>query len=102
MTTEALERAVKNLTKLVEKTQTVILDHHLLRDETWRACVQIVFQTAKTKHHEVVTAAEFLDETTENLEARRRTLYNEEPPSEAFNQWKKLPWEKRRHVKPPI
>jgi predicted metallo-beta-lactamase superfamily hydrolase len=99
---ESLNRAVKNLTKLVEKTQTIILDHHLLRDEMWRDATKMVFQTATRQHHKVVTAAEFLDEPTENLEARRRTLYQKEPPSAAFNQWKSLPWRKRQRVKPPL
>jgi predicted metallo-beta-lactamase superfamily hydrolase len=102
ITNENLDRGVKNLTTLVEKTPTVILDHHLLRDKTWRDITKMVFQTAQKSHHKVVTAAEFLNESDESLEARRRTLYQNEPPSEAFNQWKTLPWRKRLQVKPPL
>jgi predicted metallo-beta-lactamase superfamily hydrolase len=102
ITNENLDRAMKNLTKLIEMVPTVILDHHLLRDETWRDASKMVFQTAQKRHHKVVTAAEFLNESDGSLEARRRTLYQNEPPAEAFNQWKTLPWRKRQRVKPPL
>jgi len=102
LASSVLERGLKNIGKLAEKTPTVILDHHLLRAEGWREVSKTVFEAARKTGHEIVTAASFICEENDTLESRREMLYEDEPPSEAFNRWTALQEEKRRREKPPI
>ena len=101
-TKASLEHALKNTEKLVEEVSTVILDHHLLRAEGWRKTAKAVFETAKTAGHMVFTAAEYIEKTENSLESIRKTLYQNEPPFKAFNEWTKLSIVKRKHEMPPI
>ncbi len=97
-----IERGMRNLEKLAEEVPTVIFDHHLLRDAKWREAAAPIFDAASRAGHRVVTAAGFLGEEDQLLEARRKTLYRDEPPSEAFNRWLALPPHKRSQTRPPI
>jgi predicted metallo-beta-lactamase superfamily hydrolase len=97
-----MKQALDNLSKLVEKAPTVILDHHLLRAEGWRDSLQSLFDIAKNVGHKVATAAEFLGESNNSLEFRRRELYESEKPSESFMKWASLPELKRKETMPPV
>ncbi len=97
-----LEHGLKNAGKLVGESQSVILDHHLLRSEGWKEASSIIFKVAIKTGHEIMTAASFLGEEDNVLEPRRKILYDDEPPAEDFNRWSTLPEEKRRCIKPPI
>ncbi len=74
---ESLENAVENMLRILRETEveTLIIDHHLLRDLKWRERIAGVFETGK----KVLTAAEFLGVENELLEARRRELFKEHP-----------------------
>jgi hypothetical protein len=49
-----------------------------------------------------MTAAEYIGERPRLLEANRRMLYQEKPPSRQFIKWTKMNKEKQRLVKPPL
>ncbi len=51
--------------------ETLVVDHHLLRDLKWKEKIARVFETGK----EVKTAAEFLGLENDMLEARRKELF---------------------------
>ena len=74
---EDLERAVKNLIKILSETRVeiLILDHHLTRDKSYRERVMEVVEVARRLGKKVVTAAGYLGREDELLEARRRELY---------------------------
>ncbi|MCS7119766.1 MAG: hypothetical protein RMJ07_05560 [Nitrososphaerota archaeon] len=99
---ESFKSALMNLKILVSRIPTVILDHHILRDGGWREKIMPVFEAAESVGHRIVTAAEFLGENNRLLEASRKKLYEEEPPSKEFNDWLRLDPKKRRTVMPPI
>lgn len=73
--------ATEGIIKIIAHTDvnTVILEHHLLRDERWKEQIVEVYEAAKTKNVRVVSAAEFLGRRNDLLEARRTKLYADYP-----------------------
>ena len=68
--TKNVERAKKNLLKIADIAETVILDHHSQRDLGIRKRLKEVYEVGN-----VVSAAEYAKKEEINLEARRRELY---------------------------
>ncbi|MEM3579077.1 MAG: hypothetical protein QXL54_02500 [Candidatus Bathyarchaeia archaeon] len=93
---------LENLEKLVETAHCTILEHHLLRDEAWREKAARVFEKADRSGHRVFTAAEFLGLKSIFLEAARRKLFAENPPSKEFEKWMRESLDKKKKVKPPV
>ena len=91
-----------NLQKVVEHVPTTIVEHHLLRDEAWNEKSVDIFYKAYESEHTVVTASEFLGQPNRFLEASRKKLFTQIPPSKEFEKWMKLADEKKGHIKPPI
>ena len=73
----SLRRAIGYLTQIVSQTdvQKLVLDHHLLRELSWKSRLREVFSAAEERGVEVMTAAEFAGIDDDLLEARRRLLY---------------------------
>ncbi len=99
---EFFKTALGKMQKLVESVETVVVDHHLLRDEGWKEFLEPVRKAAERNGHRLVSAAELIDGPPEPLEYQRRRLYEEEVPSSEFMQWAKLPKEKQGSVAPPL
>ena len=78
------------------------MEHHTLRDELWRQRTKQAYAKAVEVGHEVMTAAEFAEHENSFLEATRKTLYVENPPSKEFEKWMKNDFKKKSIVKPPI
>ena len=97
-----LQLGLKNLMKLVEVVPLTILEHHTLRDELWRQKTNQAYARAVEVGHEVMTAAEFAENENNFLEAKRKTLYVENPPSKEFEKWMKKDFKKKSTAKPPI
>ncbi|MEM3699624.1 MAG: hypothetical protein QXL57_02005 [Candidatus Bathyarchaeia archaeon] len=97
-----IQTGMKNLEKIVETAQVVILEHHILRDENWREEAKNVFEKAKKIGCKVLTAAEFLREENAFLEAFRKRLYVENPPSREFEKWMNASMTTKKSIKPPI
>jgi predicted metallo-beta-lactamase superfamily hydrolase len=93
---------MSNLEKIVEVVSCTILEHHLLRDEQWREKAAKVFEKAEGVGHMVVTAAEFLGLENSFLEASRKRLFVEKPPSKEFEKWMRKSLDTRKKVKPPV
>lgn len=74
---ESMALALGNILRILNETdvETLIIDHHFLRDLKWKERIAKVFKTGK----KVLTAAEFLGVGNELLEARRRELFKEHP-----------------------
>lgn len=72
-----LGASIRNICDIIEtmSVQTVIIDHHLLRDPKWKEEIKEVVATAEKTGKKVVTAAGFLGRDEEILEAHRRQLY---------------------------
>jgi hypothetical protein len=97
-----VSHGIENFMRLVELIPSSILEHHLLRAENWREFAGPVFEIARRLDHPVKTAAEFASLENNLLEYRRRRLYEEEPPSDEFLRWTKIPREKQRVTPPPM
>jgi predicted metallo-beta-lactamase superfamily hydrolase len=74
----SLEQSIKNIIRIFEKTkiESMVIDHHFLRDINWNKRIDGVFEAAKKNDVKVVTAARYLGLENENLEAMRKELYN--------------------------
>jgi len=72
-----LKKSIQNLVKVLrmESVESLILDHHLLRDLDWRTWLKPVFEEAETLDKRVFTAASYMGVEERLLEARRRELY---------------------------
>jgi len=99
--TAVVSHGIENFVRLVELIPSSILEHHLLRAENWREFAKPVFEVAGRLNHTVTTGAEFAGLENNLLEYNRRRLYEEEPPSDEFLRWTKIPKEKQRMTPPP-
>ncbi len=66
---EDLDRSVRNLVRIAENVDTVILDHHILRDLKYRERMVDVYD-----YDNILTFAEFKGEPINMLEAHRKSL----------------------------
>ena len=99
---EFFQTALRNLERLTEVIETVVVDHHLLRDNEWYEFLAPVRKSAEKVGHVILTAAE-LDKTEPHpLECQRQKLYDEDKPSTEFTEWTKLPEAKQSVTPPPI
>ncbi|MEM3565825.1 MAG: hypothetical protein QXK18_03010 [Candidatus Bathyarchaeia archaeon] len=99
---ELAKVGLENLGKIVEFVPCTILEHHILRDMQWREKAEEVFKTAQKSGNTVSTAAEFLGRENVFLEAKRRALFAEYPPSTDFEKWARESLKMRKKIKPPI
>jgi len=74
---KSLEISNNNLVRAVKETNlnTLVLDHHFLRDLNYRLRIKPVYEAAENRGVKVVTAAEFCGRKIEMLEALRKELY---------------------------
>ena len=99
---DSIKRGIDNLAAVARKVPLVIADHHLLRAQDSIQQLSAIQAVTKPIGHSILTAAEHIGESPQLLEANRRELYQEEPPSKRFIKWTKLGKEKQRQVSPPV
>lgn len=99
---EEIQTGLKNLERLVEAVPHIILEHHIVRDENWLEKTTSLSYSAYKLGHTVQTASEFLGIQTSFLEANRKKLFKESPPSTDFEVWSRLSEEQKRHSQPPV
>ncbi|MCL1970014.1 MAG: MBL fold metallo-hydrolase [Candidatus Bathyarchaeota archaeon] len=85
--TATLQKAVNNLKDIVKTVPFTILEHHTLRDEFSQQKINPIKEQAKQAEHNLLTAAEFVNEENHFLEANRKKLYKTFLPSKEFQQW---------------
>ncbi len=73
--------ATQGIRRMVEDTpvSTVVVEHHLLRDERWKEQIEELYEVAEKRKVRLLSAAEYLGRENDLLEARRRELYSDEP-----------------------
>lgn len=74
---KSLEMSNENLVRALKDTslQTMVLDHHFLRDLNYKMRIKPVYEEAEKRGVRVITAAEFSGRKVEMLEALRKDLY---------------------------
>jgi hypothetical protein len=97
-----IDKAVDYLVQIVRSVPLTILEHHILRDASWRDRAKTVFDAAANVGHRVVTSAEFIGQKNSLLESKRRELYAQYPPSKEFERWMKDGWRETGCHKPPV
>jgi hypothetical protein len=95
-----IKAGLENSQRVVKIVPNVILEHHILRDEDWRDKTKTLFDTAQEAGCKILTAAEFLGEENTFLEARRKMLFVDDPPSKEFEKWMQEGTEMQKHLKP--
>ena len=96
-----LELGLRNLEGIVQAVPVVILEHHALRDDSWKQKIAEVNQQSSRAGHSVMTAAEYMGVENMFLESKRKQLYRDFPPSEEFKQWMKT-LSNKKIAKPPL
>jgi predicted metallo-beta-lactamase superfamily hydrolase len=81
------QAALYSLTQLATVTPTLIVDHHNMRDEHWQIWISPVRAAGERAGNLVLTMAEASGVPPNPLEAERKRLYEENPPSEEFMAW---------------
>lgn len=89
---ESIEKGLDNLAMLT-RVARVVVSHHILREINWRERVGQKGISTQSTYAEVIGVRELL------LEAQRRKLYEEAPPSTVFFRW--LSKLKRGELVPP-
>lgn len=102
VTDQQIKHGLRHLETLARTIPVTIVEHHLLRDLEWRRSIQEIFKSARKSGSKLVSAAEFLGKEDKLLEAKRKHLFEETPPSLDYTKWSKLPEQKRRKTKPPF
>jgi predicted metallo-beta-lactamase superfamily hydrolase len=97
-----LGKAAANLTRLVAKTPTVIVDHHLLRDINWQSWAAPIQRTAEAAGHSLMTVAAAQGVPEQLLEAQRTQLYAKHPPKPAYMAWTRSIQSGRTQSPPPL
>jgi len=77
----ALNSSVENMIKIIRKCplDSLVVDHHLLRELKWKTRIEKVFEVAKKEGVKVQTAAELAGRPVDMLEAHRAELYHKYP-----------------------
>lgn len=96
-----LQNGLKNLESIVEAVSLVVLEHHALRDESWKQKITPICEHASKIGHHILTAAEYAGNENTFLESKRKQLYHDFPPSKDFEQWMKT-LNSKKITKPPI
>jgi predicted metallo-beta-lactamase superfamily hydrolase len=99
---DSIQRGMSNLAMIAKKVPLVVVDHHLLRAQESLQELSVISAEVKPLGGSIMTAAEYIGEQPRLLEANRRKLYKENPPSRQFIKWTKLNKEKQRLAKPPL
>ncbi len=99
---DSIKKGLENLAVIAREIPLVIVDHHLLRDQGSLGTLSELSAVVKSSGHEVMTAAEHLGKPPRLLEANRKELYRDKPPSRSFVKWTELDKEKQRKITPPL
>ena len=81
------EAALNSLIVLASAIPTLVVDHHLMRDKTWKDWMLPVLKSSEKAGNRVLTMAELSGEENLLLEAEREENYKINPPSDEFINW---------------
>ncbi|MFX1565090.1 MAG: MBL fold metallo-hydrolase [Promethearchaeota archaeon] len=99
---EILKQAAAVLRFLTNQIPMTIIDHHLLRDKEWYKWLGPIQQHASEQGNQLLTIAEVLGRPYLQLEADRRTLYQDYPPRSVYETWVKQITQSRSRIRPPL
>ena len=73
----SLVLSIANINRMIQETSvnSMLVEHHFMRDLKYKERIAEVYNCAAERDVKVITAAEYLGQNIEMLEARRRELY---------------------------
>jgi len=73
----SLALSIANINRMIQETSvnSMLVEHHFMRDLKYKERIAEVYNCAAERDVKVITAAEYLGQNIEMLEARRRELY---------------------------
>lgn len=76
-----IEKSIMNIINIINKCplETLILDHHFLRDLEWKNIAEKIFKIAEKENVKICTAASYMKLPLDMLEANRKKLYEKYP-----------------------
>lgn len=84
----SLEASIRNLSRMLEVVETLVVDHHLLRDLEWRERINGLLERGRELGKRVMTSNELVGKPLDMLEARRKELYELHPVSRSeLREW---------------
>ncbi|MCC6028953.1 MAG: hypothetical protein LM591_02300 [Candidatus Korarchaeum sp.] len=85
----SLDASIRNLSSILDAVETLVIDHHLLRDLEWSKRIESVLNKGREVKKKVITSNELADKPLEMLEAKRKELYELYPVDESeMREWK--------------
>jgi len=96
------QTALYSLVRLASTVPVLAIDHHLIRSPDWETWIAPVKEAAAQAGNRVMTMAELAGTDTNCLEAHRKELYSDLPPSEQFVHWTESDDEYKEQNRPPI
>jgi predicted metallo-beta-lactamase superfamily hydrolase len=96
------DKALHALSKIALSTHFLVVDHHLMRSNSWRNWLQPIKKTSSEWGHKVLTMAELGNREIRCMEADRPDLYTSASPSEDFMNWTKASDEYKMRNMPPL
>jgi predicted metallo-beta-lactamase superfamily hydrolase len=81
-----IEAGMRGLLKIIDRAspRELVITHHTLRSIDWRNSLSEIFSRALARGVEIITYAQIVGKEEELLEARRRELFETEPPPEDY------------------
>jgi predicted metallo-beta-lactamase superfamily hydrolase len=83
----SIQNAITNLKAITKTIPITIIEHHTLRDELFKQKLCSLKTYADQAGHNILTAAEYIGQENNLLEAQRKSLYQTSPPTEKFQTW---------------
>ncbi len=85
----SLEASVRNLSAVLDVVETLVVDHHLLRDLGWSEKIGSLFIKGREIGKKILTSNELANKSLDMLEARRKELYETYPVSRSeMREWR--------------
>jgi len=99
---KTIAQGLEHLRLIAEKIPLTLLDHHILRNEKGLEETHRLAEVAKKNDNRLRTFAEYLGVENRLLEAKRRQMFEENPPTPEFQKWMKLGRPRQETTPPPL
>ncbi len=99
---EIIAQGLEHLQLIAEKVPLTLLDHHILRNEKGLEETHRLAELAEKNGNRLRTFAEHLGLENQLLEAKRRQMFEESPPTPEFRKWMNLGRLRQESTPPPL
>ncbi len=101
-TTKDRQDALFSLSALAADISVLVIDHHMLRDDSWSDWISPIRRVARESGNRILSMAELAGTNPQHLEARRKDLYEQQPPGTEFIDWLNATEDFKVRNRPPV